>query len=140
MPAKMTVVNGVNFPTSSDKLAEDALLQKLDEFHAHANELFARYASALAVGGGPLNTAMHNPTGSFAVRFTSAISENARRPFPDRKSLTELAGIAGELHLEKPCAEPMRVAAFPKSKEGWHRVRDSGTAKAVAQCAAFGSC
>ncbi len=55
----MTIVNGSNFPASKDKAAEQALLQKLDEFHARTNSLSASYACALAVGGGPLKSAMH---------------------------------------------------------------------------------
>lgn len=44
----MTVVNGMTFPASGHKTAEDTLLQKLDEFHARTNDLSAACASALS--------------------------------------------------------------------------------------------
>jgi hypothetical protein len=130
---KLITVDGMHLPASADAVAEKKLVQQLDGFHAHANDLVEKYALALPVGGKQLKNTMHTLTGSFAVRFISAIEANAHLPIPHRKTLTELADLANALHLEKPCDEKVSVAAFPKSKGGFRPVCNFGIRHRTAQ-------
>lgn len=130
---KLITVDGKHFPASTDAAADKKLLQKLGGFNAHANDLVEQYAQALPVGGKQLKNAMHTHTGSFAVRFTSAIKANAHLPIPLRKTLVELAEAASTVHLEKQCDEKVPVKAYPKSKGGYRPVCNFGIRHRTAQ-------
>jgi len=77
---KIITVNGMHLPASADSVAEKKLVQQLDGFHAHANDLVISHAEAVPVGGKTLKNAVPKLTSSFAARFIVAIVAHSLNP------------------------------------------------------------